>query len=55
MRVKLEADVVGCKAWIRELEQTEQKYLKCLRCGHHGGVTALLMLLVCWLHQSVSR
>eukprot|EP00775_Hariotina_reticulata_P005424 gene5424-5657_t len=31
MRLKLEADVVGCKSWIRELEQTEQKYLKSLR------------------------
>lgn len=31
MRVKLEADIVGCRSWIRELEKTEQAYLKAMR------------------------
>jgi hypothetical protein len=31
MREKLEADIIGCKAWIRTLEETEQKYLKSIR------------------------
>ena len=26
MRFKLEADLVGCKAWIRSMEETERKY-----------------------------
>ncbi len=30
-RSRLEADVVGFKAWIRTLEETEQKYLAALR------------------------
>lgn len=31
MRAKLEADIVGCRSWIRELEKTEQAYLKAMR------------------------
>jgi hypothetical protein len=29
MRYQLEADLVGCKAWVRAMEETERKY----RCG----------------------
>jgi hypothetical protein len=28
---KLEADIVGYKSWVRELEKTEQAYLKAIR------------------------
>lgn len=32
-RSRLEADLAGCKSWIRELERTEQQYLKAIRSG----------------------
>jgi hypothetical protein len=28
---QLEADIVGYKSWVRELEKTEQAYLKAIR------------------------
>lgn len=37
MRYKLEADLMGCKAWIRTLEETEQKYLQTIRCVSNVG------------------
>lgn len=30
-RARLEADLAGCRSWIRELERTEQQYLKTIR------------------------
>lgn len=30
-RARLEADLAGCRSWIRELEKTEQQYLKSIR------------------------
>jgi chaperonin cofactor prefoldin len=30
-RARLEADLAGCRSWIRELEKTEQEYLKTIR------------------------
>ena len=30
MRYQLESDLVGCKAWIRSMEETERKYRQLL-------------------------
>jgi len=34
-RERLEADLAGCRSWIRELERTEQQYLKTIRYQGH--------------------
>lgn len=46
---KLEADIVGHKSWVRELEKTEQAYLKAIRCAgsHVAAVLPRPLPLVC--------
>lgn len=56
-RSRLEADLAGCRSWIRELEKTEQQYLKSIRwvstlsCCVHFLYTAGVLTCdyECWL------